>query len=210
MATKIASSVKSALLSSRSQLMQSQLQRQPQPLLYSTYRGLFDFTPITNTRREFKQKKLAGYSMEQLYDVVADVEKYYTFVPFCKKSHVYAKKPGSLKADLIIGFPPLNESYTSNVTLVRPSLVKAECVDGRLFNYLLTAWQFSPGLKDIPQSCVIDFMVTFEFKSALHSQLSNLFFDQLVKQMEYAFIQEANNRYGQPSIKSHVLVSNTS
>lgn len=171
---------------------------------------MFDFTPITKTRRDFSQKKLAGYSMEQLYSVVADVENYYTFVPFCKKSHVYSKKPDSLKADLIIGFPPLNESYTSNVSLVRPSLVKAECVDGRLFNYLLTAWQFSPGLKDIPQSCVIDFMVTFEFKSALHSQLSNLFFDQLVKQMEYAFIQEAEKRFGQPSIRSHVLVSNKS
>lgn len=206
MSTKIASSIKCALFSRSHQVQQCQRQ----PLLYSTYRGLFDFTPITNTRREFKQKKLAGYSMEQLYAVVSDVEKYNTFVPFCKKSFVYAKKPGSLKADLIIGFPPLNESYTSNVTLVRPSLVKAECVDGRLFNYLLTAWQFSPGLKDIPESCVIDFMVAFEFKSALHSQLSNLFFDQLVKQMEYAFIQEAGNRYGAPSIKSHVLVSNKS
>lgn len=206
MSTKIASSIKSALLSRSHQMPQYQRQ----PLLYSTYRGLFDFTPITNTRREFKQKKLTGYSMEQLYAVVSDVEKYNTFVPFCKKSYVYAKKPGSLKADLIIGFPPLNESYTSNVTLVRPSLVKAECVDGRLFNYLLTAWQFSPGLKDIPESCVIDFRVAFEFKSALHSQLSNLFFDQLVKQMEYAFIQEAGNRYGPPSIKSHVLVSNKS
>uniref|UniRef100_A0AAG5DJY8 Coenzyme Q-binding protein COQ10 START domain-containing protein n=1 Tax=Anopheles atroparvus TaxID=41427 RepID=A0AAG5DJY8_ANOAO len=179
-------------------------------LLYSTYRGIFDFTPITKTRRDFTQKKLVGYSMHQLYSVVADVDKYNTFVPFCKKSYVYDRKPGSLKADLIIGFPPLNESYTSNVTLIKPTLVKAECVDGRLFNYLLTAWQFSPGLKDISQSCVIDFMVSFEFKSLLHSQLSNLFFDQLVKQMEYAFIEEAEARYGPPAIKSHVLVSNKS
>lgn len=204
MTTTVASSIKSIVLS------RSLVQFQRQPLLYSTYRGLFDFTPITKTRREFAQKKLAGYSAEQLFSVVADVEKYYTFVPFCKKSHVYGRKPGFLKADLIIGFPPLNESYTSNVTMVKPSLVKAECVDGRLFNYLLTAWQFSPGLKDIPQSCVIDFMVAFEFKSVLHSQLSNLFFDQIVKQMEYAFIAEADNRFGPPSIKSHVLVSNKS
>lgn len=204
MSTQAAFSAKNVILS------RTLPQFKRQPLLYYTCRTLFDFTPITKTRREFAQKKLAGYSMDQLYTVVADVENYNTFVPFCKKSHVYAKKPGSLKADLIIGFPPLNESYTSNVTLVRPTLVKAECVDGRLFNYLLTAWQFSPGLKDIPQSCVIDFMVAFEFKSALHSQLSNLFFDQMVKQMEYAFIQEAKKRYGRPSIKSHVLVANKS
>jgi coenzyme Q-binding protein COQ10 len=153
------------------------------------------------------QKKLVGYSMEQMFDVVSDVKNYYQFVPFCKKSFVYGQRPGFLKADLIIGFPPLNESYTSNVTLAAPTLVRAECKDGRLFNYLLNFWKFNPGLKDIPQSCVIDFMVTFEFRSMLHSQLSNLFFDQLVKQMEHAFINEAERRFGRPVIKSHILMS---
>ncbi|XP_055608439.1 coenzyme Q-binding protein COQ10, mitochondrial [Uranotaenia lowii] len=191
-------------------LARSLWQLQNHRSFYTSDRLDFDFTPITKARREFSQKKLAGYSMDQLYSVVADVENYYTFVPFCKKSFVYAKKPGSLKADLIIGFPPLNESYTSNVTLVRPSLIRAECRDGRLFNYLLNEWKFSPGLKDIPMSCVIDFMVAFEFKSLLHSQLSNLFFDQIVLQMEYAFIQEAGKRFGPPSIRSHVLMVNKS
>jgi coenzyme Q-binding protein COQ10 len=143
--------------------------------------------------------------MDQMYQVVADVENYYKFVPFCKKSMVYNKKEGFLKADLVIGFPPLTEKYTSSVTLQQPSLVKAECKDGRLFSYLLNHWQFSPGVKDIPQSCVIDFAVSFQFKSALHSQLANFFFDQLVIQMETAFIDEAEERFGKPAIKSHRL-----
>lgn len=118
---------------------------------------------------------------------------------------VYNKKEGFLMADLVIGFPPLSEKYTSNVTLERPNLVKAECNDGRLFSYLLNHWKFSPGVKDIPQSCVIDFAVSFQFKSAIHSQLANFFFDQLVIQMERAFIDEAEERFGKPAIKSHVL-----
>lgn len=140
-----------------------------------------------------------------MYSVVADVENYYKFVPFCKKSMVYNKKDGYLTADLVIGFPPINEKYTSRVTLVKPNLVKAECNDGRLFSYLLNHWRFSPGVKDIPQSCVIDFAVSFQFKSALHSHLANFFFDQLVVQMEKAFIDEAEERFGKPTIKSHVL-----
>lgn len=147
--------------------------------------------------------------MEQMYSVVADVENYYKFVPFCKKSHVYNKKADSLQADLVIGFPPINERYTSSVTFIKPNLVKAECVEGRLFSYLLNYWQFSPGVKDIPQSCVIDFAVSFQFKSALHSQLANFFFDQLVIQMEKAFIDEAEERFGKPSIKSHVLAGSS-
>lgn len=95
--------------------------------------------------------------------------------------------------------------YTSQVIFEKPNLVRAECNDGRLFSYLLNNWEFSPGVKDIPQSCVIDFAVSFQFKSALHSQLANFFFDQLVIQMTKAFIDEAEERFGKPSIDLHVL-----
>lgn len=148
-----------------------------------------------------------GFSQEQMHDVVVDVGNYYKFLPFCKKSYVYDKRTGAFKSDLVIGFPPLTERYTSNVTFERPGFVKSECFDGVMFNYLLTIWKFNPGLKDIEQSCVIDFFIDFQFKSVLHMKLSNLVFDTLVRQMEQAFFAEARVRYGRPSIKSHVLVS---
>jgi coenzyme Q-binding protein COQ10 len=148
--------------------------------------------------------------MDQMFSVVSDVENYYKFVPFCKKSMVYEKKQATFKADLVIGFPPLNERYTSKVSINKPHQVRAECHDGRLFSYLLNNWKFSPGVKDISQSCVIDFEVSFEFKSAIHSQLANFFFDQLVIQMEKAFIDEAGERFGRPSIKSHRLEASSS
>lgn len=142
-----------------------------------------------------------------MYEVVADVSNYYKFVPYVKKSYVHSKFTNGYKADLIVGFPPLNEEYTSKVTLDPPKLVQSVCTDGRLFNFLLNEWKFSPGLKDIPQSCVLDFKVSFEFKSLLHSNIANLFFDLICDQMENAFIEEAKNRFGSPSIKSHILSS---
>ncbi|KAL5293386.1 COQ10A family protein [Megaselia abdita] len=142
-----------------------------------------------------------------MFEVVSDVSNYYKFVPYVKKSKVHSKFSNGYKADLIVGFPPLNEKYTSKVTLDSPSLVKSVCTDGRLFNFLLNEWKFSPGLKDIPQSCVLDFTVSFEFKSLLHSNIANLFFDLICDQMEYAFILEAQKRFGSPSIKSHILSS---
>ncbi|KAG5678598.1 hypothetical protein PVAND_008259 [Polypedilum vanderplanki] len=186
-------------------VMNNELNRQ---FIYHSRRNLINFSALTSMkkRREFHGKQLVGYSMDQMYTVVADVENYCRFVPFCKKSMVYNKRENhSLTADLVIGFPPLSEKYTSQVTLKKPYLVRAECNDGRLFSYLLNNWKFSPGVKDIPQSCVIDFAVAFQFKSAIHSQLANFFFDQLVVQMERAFIDEAEERFGKPSLKSHVL-----
>lgn len=144
-----------------------------------------------------------------MYEVVSDVSNYYQFVPYVKKSKVHSKFSNGFKADLIIGFPPINEEYTSKVTLESPSLVKSVCSDGRLFNFLLNEWRFSPGLKDIPQSCVLDFTVSFEFKSLLHSNIAHLFFDMICDQMENAFKLEAGKRFGPPSVKHHVLSSRT-
>lgn len=147
--------------------------------------------------------------MEQMFEVVSDVQNYHKFVPWCKQSIVVQKSPDNLKADLIIGFPPINERYTSIVTLIKPYMVKAECTDGRLFHHLETIWRFSPGLKRELQSCVVDFQIKFQFRSALHSHLSNLFFDKVARQMEGAFIREVGRRNGPASIQpKNLLVHN--
>uniref|UniRef100_A0A1B0FKA5 Coenzyme Q-binding protein COQ10 START domain-containing protein n=1 Tax=Glossina morsitans morsitans TaxID=37546 RepID=A0A1B0FKA5_GLOMM len=177
---------------------------------YHQRRSFFSINNLSNKKREYVKKELIGYSMQEMYSVVADVKNYYTFVPYVKKSRVHSHHNFGFKADLIVGFPPINEAYTSRVTLNSPHLVKSECNDGRLFSYLLNEWRFSSGLKDIPQSCVLDFRVAFEFKSLLHSNIANLFFDLICDQMESAFLEEARRRFGEPSIRSHILSSKRS
>lgn len=137
-----------------------------------------------------------------MFDVVSDVENYEKFVPWCKRSIITTRRKGYMEADLIIGFPPVTERYTSAVTFTRPNVVKAESVTGILFNYLVTYWKFSPGLQHIEQSCVVDFSVHFEFKSVLHSQLANTFFNKVVNKMEEAFLLEARRRYGAASMNA--------
>lgn len=140
-----------------------------------------------------------------MFFVVADVRHYKQFLPFCTKSIIISRKPKQIVANLEIGFPPIVENYTSIVTIEKPYLVKAVCSDGRLFNYLETTWKFSPGLNSNPKSCIVDFYIRFEFKSALYSNLASIFFDRLVFQMENAFIEEASRRYGQASLSVHEL-----
>jgi len=143
--------------------------------------------------------------MEQMYEVVSDVEHYRDFVPFCQRSLVTLRRPDRLRAELVVGFPPVRESYVSNVTLAKPRLIKAVCTEGKLFNHLVNHWRLNPGLKDNPMSCIIDFSVSFEFRSLLHSQLAHVFFNELVRQMEKAFVEEAERRFGKASLKTKLL-----
>ncbi|XP_076000307.1 coenzyme Q-binding protein COQ10 homolog, mitochondrial [Genypterus blacodes] len=154
----------------------------------SSSRGFINLIASANSRRiEYTERRTLKFTPEQVYSVVASVDQYQHFVPWCKRSRMMKGKDGVVLAELQIGFAPLVERYVSKVTVIPNHQVRAVCTDGSLFSHLETIWRFAPGAKDQPDSCDVDFHVSFEFKSLLHSQLANSFFDQVVKQMVSAF-----------------------
>ncbi|NXJ96907.1 CQ10B protein, partial [Corythaixoides concolor] len=142
------------------------------------------------------------YSAEQMYALVADVGQYRLFVPWCSRSAVLSRRGPVLQAELEVGFPPLLESYISEVFLGSRQ-IRAVSQDCRLFRHLETLWRFGPGLPGRTDTCSLDFSVSFEFRSVLHSRLAGLFLDEVAKQMVSAFESRAQALFGPQAAVLH-------
>ena len=68
------------------------------------------------------------YSCEQVYDVVADVDSYKLFLPWCQESRYVRRNKTKSIAKLNIGFPPLMESYTALVLSEHPRFIRVSLV----------------------------------------------------------------------------------
>jgi coenzyme Q-binding protein COQ10 len=144
------------------------------------------------------EKKLLPYSREQLFDLVADIERYPEFLPWCVGARVRERSGNEVVGDLLIGYKMVRERFTSRVVLNRPDSIDVSYSEGP-FKYLTNHWLF------VPQSdggCLIDFYVDFEFRSKMLQKIMEMFFNEAVRRMVSAFEARAHQLYGEPETAS--------
>ncbi len=143
------------------------------------------------------EKRVLPYSPEQLFDLVADIERYPEFLPWCRAARITRREVDVVYADLVIVFNVFLERFTSKVTLRKPDAVDVQYVKGPM-RHLNNHWRFVPH----ERGCLLDFYVDFEFRSAIVQRLIGVLFNEAVRRMVSAFDSRARQLYGAPSSPS--------
>ncbi len=153
----------------------------------------------------FSSKRRVPHSAEQMFDLVADVERYPEFVPLCHslKIRQRTKRPDGTEvvvADMTVSFKLVRESFTSQVTLDRPNLkIQVEYLRGP-FKNLENRWTFEPKGDDV---CDVGFYLSYEFKSRMLATLMGAMFDTAFARFSSAFEKRADAIYAnKPAVSS--------
>ena len=137
------------------------------------------------------------YSTDQMFNLVADVESYPSFIPWCSAVRVTSRtenKNGDydvLVADMRVSFKVFKESFSSRVTLYPLSKhITVDYINGP-FKFLTNKWVFI----EANNGCTINFNVEFEFKSKIMQRLIGVVFQEAMRRIVRSFEQRADVLY---------------
>ncbi len=136
------------------------------------------------------------YTAAQMFDLVADVDQYPQFLPWCVALRVIkqdiADGQGTLTADMIVAYKVFREKFRSKVTLDRAHYaIEASYLDGP-FKNLENRWRF---IDQSEGGSVIDFEIIFEFKNFILQAAAQAVFDKAFSRMSEAFVMRADEVY---------------
>jgi coenzyme Q-binding protein COQ10 len=146
---------------------------------------------------QFSTKRRVQHAAGEMFDLVADVERYPEFVPLCRALKVRQRRSALdgvevLVANMTVAYKLISETFTSRVTLDRPlQQILVEYLDGP-FSRLENRWTFRP-IDD--HSCEVEFFLSYEFKSRTLALLMGSMFDLAFRRFATAFEQRADLVY---------------
>jgi coenzyme Q-binding protein COQ10 len=150
--------------------------------------------------QRFSNRRRVRHRAEQMFDLVADVERYPEFVPLCQSMKIRHRTPKPdgtemVVAEMVVSFKLVRETFTSQVTLDRPNLkILVEYLEGP-FSTLENRWTFEP---NGDRACDVGFFIQYEFKSRMLGLLMGTMFDTAFSRLSAAFEKRADQVYGKP------------
>jgi coenzyme Q-binding protein COQ10 len=147
---------------------------------------------------QFSTTRRVPHSAAEMFDLVADVERYPQFVPLCQSLTVRRRTTNGegrevIVADMTVAYKFIRETFTSRVTLDRANLsILVEYLEGP-FRRMNNRWTFHP-LSEA--TCEVEFFLAYEFRSRALGMLMGSVFDAAFRRFAAAFERRADQVYG--------------
>jgi coenzyme Q-binding protein COQ10 len=151
----------------------------------------------------FRTTRPVRHSPIEMFNLVADVERYPEFVPLCEELRIRRRVQSddgveTLVAEMSVGYKAIRETFTTRVSLDEPRLrILVEYVEGP-FSYLENRWTFKPD----PVGCAVEFYIAYEFKSFALRMLMGAMFERAFRKFAEAFEERADLVYRQRRVAS--------
>jgi coenzyme Q-binding protein COQ10 len=155
--------------------------------------------PEAPTLPSFRDERRVRHKALEMFDLVADVERYPEFVPLCKALRVRNPKTDrdgrqTLIAEMTVGYKLIRETFTSRVVLDKPRLkVLVDYIDGP-FSQMENVWSFKDEAQD--DASRVEFFIDYEFRNRALAMLMGSVFDAAFRKFARAFEQRADQVYG--------------
>ena len=133
-----------------------------------------------------------GYSAEQMFALVAKVEDYPQFLPWCGGVDVRERTGDTVVASVGINYHGVRQKFTTSNVNTPPSTIKMRLVDGP-FKCLDGVWTFKALRED---ACKIELDLHYEFSSLLLEGLVGPVFGMIANSMVDSFCKRAETVYG--------------
>jgi coenzyme Q-binding protein COQ10 len=147
---------------------------------------------------QFSTTRQVRHSASEMFDLVADVERYPEFVPMCQSLKVRKRSAAGegkdvIVADMTIAYKLIRETFTSRITLDKQKLeILVEYLEGP-FQRMNNRWTFKPTDE---RACDVEFFIVYEFRSRALGLLMGAVFDAAFRRFAAAFERRADQVYG--------------
>ena len=140
---------------------------------------------------EHERTRVLPYTPDQMFDLVADVERYPEFVPGYREVRIREDQGDRLVVDQQVRFGPTPARFSSVATLERPRHIFIRSTDSP-FADLEVDWRFH----DEESGCRVDFRAGYAVTAPLFNGMLERWFADHSDRILTAFIERARSVYG--------------
>jgi ribosome-associated toxin RatA of RatAB toxin-antitoxin module len=135
---------------------------------------------------------LVPFSAEQMFALVADVDAYHEFLPWCGDSRVLKREGDVVEGCILISKAGFEKTFTTRNRMQPGKMVEIRLVEGP-FRHLDGFWRFHALRED---ACKVTLDLDFEFSNRMLTLAFGKVFTQIANSLVDSFVQRARQVYG--------------